>query len=218
MRQGIVAGVTAVVSLAAGLSAGYLFAKHQLRTAFDQQLKEEIQQTKEFYARLYKKDEFETPEEAVEALVPEAADALRKYQGISPAPSVSEEHRKQAQETLRNIFKTKEKTDTTIPEKEKQQRTEEAPFILEKDEFDEGELEYTQSTLTYYAGDGILTDARDDIIEEVDKTIGDNNVERFGYGSGDPNVLYVRNDVLEIDFEVLRHEGTYKKHVAGLDD
>lgn len=220
MRLSIAVGITAIVALAAGSAAGYFFAKSQLQSEFDEQMKLEIAQTKEFYARYYKTKEFETPETAVETLVPAAADALRSYQGINPAPSVTEEHRKKAQETLRNIFsdKAEEPSESVLPEREKLNRTEEAPYVLEKDEYFENESGYTQSSLTYFDGDGILTDARDDVIDEVDKTIGEYNLKKFGHGSGDPRVVYIRNDVLELEFEVLKHDATYKKHVAGLDD
>ena len=88
------------------------------------------------------------------------------------------------------------------------------PFILSKREFEEGEEEYTQNTLTYYEGDDVLTDERDQPIHHLQKIVGNENL-RFGEKSDDPNVVYIRNNHLEVDFEVCRSPGTFAEEVLG---
>jgi hypothetical protein len=63
-----------------------------------------------------------------------------------------------------------------------------------------------------------LTDEVDTIVPDVDATVGVENMLRFGHGSGDPNVVYIRNPKLEADFEVTRSAGKYAKEVLGYDD
>jgi len=219
MKLSIVVGTTAIVSLAAGSAAGYFIALKILEKKYEGRLQEEVESTKKFYAKLYKKDEFQTPESTMKEIAPgaaEAAAALINYQGRSQAFQVVDTRTEFVEEVLSNIF-----SDTTteeISDKEKQNRTEEAPYILTKDEFMENDSEYTQSTVTYFAGDKVLIDSREDMIEEVDMTVGEGNLERFGHGSGDPNVLYVRNDRLELEFEILLSRGKYSKEVAGLEE
>jgi hypothetical protein len=220
MKLSIVVGTTAIVSLAVGSAAGYFIALKILDKKYQDQLQQEVESTKKFYAKLYKKDEFQTPESTIKEIAPgaaEAAAALLNYKGISDAAfEVVDEKREFAQQVLHNIFA--EKTTEEISDKEKRNRTEEAPYILSKDEFMESDSDYTQSTVTYFGGDKVLVDSREDIIEDVDMTVGEGNLERFGHGSGDPNVLYVRNDRLEIEFEILLSQGKYSKEVAGLEE
>ena len=76
------------------------------------------------------------------------------------------------------------------------------------------ESEYDQASYTWFDGDETMADERDQFVSEVDKVIGFDNL-RFGYGSGDPLVVYVRNDLLELEFEIM-HAGTkYSEVIAG---
>jgi hypothetical protein len=217
----IAIAISSIASLAVGSTAGYFIAKFQLGKQFDERLKTEVEETKAFYMGLSKKATYRTAEDAANDLLEprrQAIIALKEYQGEVKEDSFFEkvdEEKEFSGPTVKSIFDKGHATEE-VSEKDKRNRTEEAPYILEKEEFLQNEDERTQSTLTYYAGDGILTDSRDDIIREVDETVGQGNLENFGYGSGDPKVVYVRNCALDIEYEILHHEGTYKQHVAGL--
>ncbi len=215
MNLKIVTVIIGCVSFAAGSTAGYLFAKHRLEKKFQEQLKEEIAYTKEFYARMNKADQYETPQKAAQALIPveveEAAEAIQRYQGqTTNYHAISK-----GEEVVRNIFA---ETSSTDIEREIANRTEEAPYIISVKEYSEGELDYDQATLTYYEGDGVLADEKEEHIPNIDEAVGDNNIPRFGHRSGDPNTLYVRNDALQMDFEIVRKEGKYKELVLGMMD
>lgn len=94
-------------------------------------------------------------------------------------------------------------------------RDETKPYIIHRDEFSSGADGNNQSSLTYYAGDEVLCDERDSIIENKDKMVGLENLERFGHGSEDPDVLYIRNTPLGMDIEIIRSDGKYAIEVAG---
>jgi hypothetical protein len=98
-------------------------------------------------------------------------------------------------------------------EKEVTTRTQTEPYVLHKDEFYADELSYAQSTLTYYAGDDILVDEDDTPIYDRSVT-GDLN---FGHGSGDPNVVYIRNNKRKAEYEVIKDPGLYSVEVLGLE-
>lgn len=93
-------------------------------------------------------------------------------------------------------------------------RNAEEPYVLHKDEFYEGEFEYSQVTLTYYKGDNIMADEDDTPVYNFEQVVGD---LKFGHGSGDPKVFYVRNPKLRCEYEVLLHEGLFSVEVLGLE-
>jgi hypothetical protein len=219
----MVIGVSSVLSLAAGAAAGYFLTKKKLEKQYDELVKREIAEAKKFYSALHKKGDFATPAAAVDKLLgvtapaplmDEAVEALHNYQGVNKYhPGVVT--KPSVQEVIANVFQKIDAEEEVDFEKEKRNRTEEAPYIVSKEEFLENEPEYTQDTLTFYAGDDVLADQQDQVVENVNMTVGLDCL-RFGYRSGDKNVVYVRNDSLERDFEILRSEGKYGEEVAGL--
>lgn len=95
-------------------------------------------------------------------------------------------------------------------------RTEEKPYIITHDEFYEGEKNYDTASLTYYEIDDTLVDERDKPLEQTDKLVGDDHLVRFGSGSKDKNIVFVRNDRLGIDYEIVRSKGSYLEEVLGM--
>src|SRR5690606_22594158 len=114
---------------------------------------------------------------------------------------------------MSNVFA--ESDDAWDYEIELENRREDAPKILHKDEVYAGEKNYMQSTLTFYEGDRVLVVEEDETpLYNLSDVTG---MLRFGHGSGDPNVVYIRNDKRRAEYEVLRHEGHYAHEVLGLD-
>lgn len=91
-------------------------------------------------------------------------------------------------------------------------RSEDAPYVLHKDEFFEDEKEYSQYTLTYYAGDNIMVDEDDKVVSNHERVTGE---LKFGHGSGDEKTVYIRNDRLKAEYEVIRDPGHYAVEVQG---
>lgn len=99
------------------------------------------------------------------------------------------------------------------------------PYVIHEDEFRQGvfgadseDEEHEQSSLTYFAGDDVLSDERDTQITEVDKTVGLENLEKFGHGSTDPSVVFVRNERLKMDYEITRSDGKFATEVHGFQE
>jgi hypothetical protein len=89
------------------------------------------------------------------------------------------------------------------------------PYVISEDEFHQDEEHYDKITLTYYEGDGVLADERDQLVPDIKGTIGKDSVTHFGYDKNNPDVIYVRNDARKADFEVIRDEQTYAEAVFG---
>ena len=76
----------------------------------------------------------------------------------------------------------------------------ERPYVISPDEFGEKDG-YENVTLTYYA-DGVLTDYFDNVISNVDEVVGFDSLDHFGEYEDD--VVFVRNEKMETDYEILR--------------
>jgi hypothetical protein len=101
-------------------------------------------------------------------------------------------------------------------EEERKHRTPDKPYIITHDEFFAGDREYETSSLTYFEDDDTLVDERDNPVPDIDATIGEDHLVRFGSGSKDKNIVYVRNDRLQTDFEITLSKGSYLEEVLGL--
>lgn len=120
--------------------------------------------------------------------------------------------------TARVVFpKTPADADNFDMEKELPLRSLETPYVITHDEFFEGEREFEQQSLTWFSGDSVLVDSDEEPIGDVASMVGTANMSRFGHGSKDENIVYIRNEKFEIDFEVALSQGTYTKDVLGLD-
>ena len=111
-----------------------------------------------------------------------------------------------------NIFKSND--DQWDYEAEMAVRTPNAPYVIHRDEYVCEEMGYEQTTVTYYAGDDIMTDINDVPIYNHGSMI---SPLKFGHGSGDQNVVYIRNETLELEWEVLLSTGRYSVEVLGLE-
>lgn len=93
---------------------------------------------------------------------------------------------------------------------EKQQIGEERPYIISPEEF--GELEgYNRVSLTYYA-DQILADDNDELVDDIDGTVGIDSLTHFGEYEDDS--VFVRNDALKCDYEILMDYRKFSDVVA----
>lgn len=88
-------------------------------------------------------------------------------------------------------------------------------YILTHSEYHGEEMEgYTQGTLTYYQGDDMLTDELGVPIVPYRKFVG--TCLNFGHGSGDPEIVYIRNETEKMEWEVILDTGRYEEEVLGL--
>lgn len=99
-----------------------------------------------------------------------------------------------------------------IEEKEDDDSVVEKPYIIFPEEYGEFD-EYTKLSLTYYS-DGTLADDDDEIVDDIDETVGSDFADHFGEYEDDS--VFVRNDRLKCDYEILRDNRSYAD-VTGMD-
>lgn len=122
---------------------------------------------------------------------------------------------------VRNVFRHAEEEANVVEswsyKDELRRRSSDAPYVIHYDERYEFEG-YSEMTLTYYERDDVLCNERDEVIgkgEEREAMIGEANLNRFGHGSNDPSIVYIRNDKLELVLEVVRSPNSYAEEVHG---
>lgn len=81
----------------------------------------------------------------------------------------------------------------------------EKPYVITPEEFGEFE-EYEKISLTCYA-DRVLADENDEEVDDVDDIVGEESLNHFGEYEDDS--VFVRNDRLKCDYEILLDQRNY---------
>jgi hypothetical protein len=163
-------------------------------------------------------EEQTTPPMAVTppSAVVERAEEANEEDEVEEPPAPEEDERPQEQNVFRDV--AVEEEEEWDWHKERSRRSPLRPFVIHRDEREEHEA-YEGVFYTYYEKDDVVCDERDDVIDEDRRAelIGEENLEKFGHGSGDPTVVYVRNPKLEIDMEICKSPNSYAEEVHGVE-
>ena len=101
---------------------------------------------------------------------------------------------------------------TTSAKEEKKEvddtnRKESVPHVIPPEEF--GMMDdYDTMSLTLYS-DRVLVDENDEKLEDVDGAVGIDSLDHFG--EYEDEAVYVRNDRLKVDYEILLDQRTYSE-------
>lgn len=219
-----------VTGVVIGSAATYLSVRNRFATKYRREADTTIADVKEHYALLRKdgakgnlaelaaKYTVEEREAVDEIIKTEGYQSYDRVASVSTLPVNPIAMVIESEIVHHNVFESDD-PDRYFDYKEELQRRADhpdLPHVISKDEFDQGEADYDQSTLTFYDGDDVLADAQDGVVDDVDTVVGYANLLRFGHGSGDPNVVYIRNPKLELDFEMTQSPGNFVKEVLGL--
>lgn len=225
------------VGVAIGFFVGYKLNRAKIRAEVFKQSEEEVEKIREMYrdsARVVRGnpdlDEVVeergysveithpdriAPEEETQVVnerplrppvpVPEGPGLIQKHYG-APEPKVP---------TIK-LETSKSKNTGWEFEEELATRSTERPYIIHQDEYQANESGYKQEVLTWYAGDEVLTDEQEQPITNADDLVDLNHMSRFGHGTDDFNVLFVRNDSISMEYEICRMPTSYEEEIAGL--
>lgn len=221
MNQSLKMAGAATVGAGIGLFVGYKVAEKRLAVRFDERLEAETADMREFYTNV--KQKYNTPEEAAAALIPDTdgetitlEDPRVKTQRVQYNKIVKVEKYAGLDEFKEEIGEACE-TDPVVHHNVFDEQAG-VPRIILQEDFMQNETGYEQATLTYYVKGGVLTDQRDEVIDNAEEVIGKILPVQFGEGSSDPNTVHIRNDKLQMEFEVVKSERSYEEDVLGQDD
>lgn len=217
------------VGLGLGFFWGYRYNKKKLyadaMTHADEVIEEEVSKMSEHYRNktLALEDQKKDP---IEKIVEE-----RGYKIETPGPATREELQKDVEFTKEGDRPSRPLS-TPVPlisddntsnqlwdyrtEHAKREVDNTLPHVIHKDEFNQFHA-YTDVSYTYFPLDEILAGEDHMPIENVTDVVGAESLDRFGHGSGDPNVVFVRNNVLQLQIEIVRvPDQSYQEFVRGL--
>lgn len=226
--------VASAFSGLSGAAIGYIYAAKKLEKVYAAQAQADINEMKEHYAtegfeKIRKEGDYADPVSTLQKIREERYDEkelealaahIESQAYASPDPkqivAVIPEPDPTIDITMeQNVWQSDDAETYFDWEEELEKRKTNKVYVITKDEFAENELELSQDTLTYFEGDEVLADSRDQVIQNIEGLVGEINLYRFGHGSDDPNVVYIRCVDKDIELEVLRSDGKYAEEVLG---
>lgn len=215
------------IGVAFGFAGGYFLLKKKLELKYETLADTEIADMKEHYnakiRALDSRSEKKTLEEVTKDLgyTTDGEGRVPYHQvGSEPDKPMGEEEANGNVTNVTNVFNQPQpavETEWDYSEEAKN-RGSNIPYVIHKDEYTESVAGYEQHTLTYFEGDDVLSNEQDTVIEDQDETIGLGNLSKFGHGSGDPHIVYIRNESMKVDIEVVHSDGKFATEVHGFQD
>lgn len=90
--------------------------------------------------------------------------------------------------------------------------------VISLEEYAQPDPGIDRVTLYYYEDDDTVCGEDEQVVGAPEELIGDVALDMFGEKSDDADVVYVRNNRIATDFEVIRLHKSYKKEILGQDD
>lgn len=181
-------GSLLIFALGAGLGSGATY--FYLRDKFEQEQAEREEQLKAAYDAKYNIADKVTVEVAEEGAQPKVNISLKESM-MANKKDITD---------YANIVKKEE-----YSEQKEEERVIDGEIIIEPEDFGEDPFDVVFATIYE---DGYLVDSNDNIIDIDEQIGGKETFEHFGEGN-DPDLLHVRNNLYEIDYEIDRDDRTY---------
>lgn len=190
---------TNVFMFAAGAVIGSAATWFVLKNKYEQRVQEEVESVKEALSGLTN-----NVEESAEETESEDEEDAEEYHQVNwdELEDLDEEETDEELEeyaNLTNLYSSEKGGAEKVKTKK--------PYVISP--YDFGEIdEYHKIDLTYYA-DGVLEDEDGEIVSDIDELIGVDSLNTFGEYEDD--AVFVRNERLMTDFEILKDYRTYKE-------
>lgn len=182
--------ITKVLIFATGAAIGSAVTWKLLKTKYEQLANEEIESVKEVFSKNKQADD--SKEDDGDPVI------ARHYEKIIADYAVEKEEKNQEKEE----------------KGESKNMGHDRPYTISPNEFAELE-DYEVCTLLYFQ-DEVLTDDDNNVIDDPDDIVGLTSLESFGEYEEDS--VYVRNDKLKCDYEILRDYRNYSDVVPNSSD
>jgi hypothetical protein len=201
-----------------GFAVGYKFTKDKFR----EEAKKEVEEVREVYRQKTVALELEKvkdvlPSEIVESKeVSEREGYVQYARPERPLPSPVPVVEPPTSPRL-NIFDNP-KVEVEEEAEEEVQHINGTPELITYDAFVANDLGYNQTVLTYHISDRTVLDDAGQPVENYADLIGTDFLSHWGFGSKHPDMVYIRNEYLEQDFEICRDHGSHEARQFGMNN
>lgn len=186
-------------AFALGATIGSAGTWYYTKKKYEQIAQEEIDSVKQVFT--YKKEV--EPEKDIPKDPQEVADEAKEK------PSVAEYAKKLSREGYTNYSNVADRLEEKVVEKQEPVKEvssfKDIPYVIPPEQFGEFD-DYTKISLSFFS-DHILADEDDEMVEDVEDVVGFESLNHFGEYEDDS--VYVRNDRLKADYEILLDQRKY---------
>lgn len=176
-----------LLTLVIGAGIGSVITWKVMETRYNTIIEEEIRSVKETFSKESQDTEEEKPDNTTENAEEEEHERLSAVSDI-----INQNGYNTMSDEVREEEKKKGNDDT---------ESKKGPHVISPEEF--GELDYPIISLDYYTDDVLMND-RGKIITNTKELVGEDFASHFGEYEDDPDIVYVRNDLQCIDYEICR--------------
>ena len=207
--------IIAVISFVAGALTGGAGVYYYTKQKYDEKMNQETKELKKYYDNKYKMalDDFE----ARVGLYAEAENLIKEHEekkskttkktksepDIKPVEGIVD----RAKEEYENVVRTDYNAISTPPKapvkskKKKKTETQEKPYIISFEDYEE-DRKHDKRIITYLDQEDMIVDEEYEPAEDGFDWVGKENLENLEL-SNDEDVVYVRNDAIGADFQIV---------------
>ena len=196
--------------LAIGIGATYLY----LRDYYNKLLDSETENIKKYYddrenclKEASLDSDVEEPEEALET--PKSGKNEHKKDIVAP---IEPDYEKIVEKLNYNQFSTKPKADNVVESNSENEPT--GPYPIDYELYSETTARYTTVLVSYFIEDDIVMYCdSDEMMDDPGKLIGNDNLADLR-NNNDLDELYVRNEMMGIDYHIIKEMSSYEEYLA----
>lgn len=173
-----------IAIFAVGSAVGSVVTWKIVETKYKRIAQEEIDSVREVYAKTYGESDEEEPDEQ----------------------DIDDEDKDEYERIIQSSGYGADDEDEEEDEEEEDEYMSE-PYVIDEEDYDENG--YDAETLYYY-DDGVLVySITDEVVDDIDGLVGNDSITQLEESGED--YIYVRNDELKTDFEILRDRRNYSE-------
>lgn len=196
--------------LAIGIGATYLY----LCDYYNKLLDSETENIKKYYddrenclKEASLDSDVEEPEEALET--PKSGKNGHKKDIVAP---IEPDYEKIVEKLNYNQFSTKPKADNVVESNSENEPT--GPYPIDYELYSETTARYTTVLVSYFIEDDIVMYCdSDEMMDDPGKLIGNDNLADLR-NNNDLDELYVRNEMMGIDYHIIKEMSSYEEYLA----
>lgn len=179
------------LTFAVGVAIGSVVTWKVVKTRYEKISEEEIESVREAYKKKY--TSVEEPNTEEKETIHVAKDLAEGNESVKQALDICKKEG--------YVVDIKKEEDAAMKDE---------PYVISPEEF--GENDYVINSLTYYS-DGTVANEKNKIVSNTEELIGKDFAEHFGDYDYDPDAVYVRNDRIRVDYEILKDYRAYSETI-----